>query len=98
YQAAGTLGRMIQEGMKEVVIKDKKIPVRAKVLTIEGFSAHAGSDQLVEFVSDTKATLEKVFITMGEPKSSIFLAQRLKDELGVNAVVPERGKVYELDL
>lgn len=98
YQAAGTLGRMIQEGMKEVMIKDKKIPVRAKVVTIEGFSAHAGSDQLVEFVSDTKDTLKKVFITMGEPKSSIFLAQRLKDELGVDAVVPERGKSYELDL
>jgi hypothetical protein len=35
---------------------------------------------------------------MGEPKSSIFLAQRLKDELGVKAILPERGKSYELDL
>ena len=98
YQAVGTLGRMIQEGMKQVIINNQTIEVRAKVVTINGFSAHAGSDQLVNFVSHTAKSLKNVFITMGEPKSSIFLAQRLHDELDVNAIVPERGKVYELDL
>jgi hypothetical protein len=33
---------------------------------------------------------------MGEPKASLFLAQRLRDELDVDAVFPERGKKYEL--
>jgi metallo-beta-lactamase family protein len=98
FQAPGTLGRQIQEGMKEVVIDDAKVPVRAEVISINGYSAHAGSDQLVDFVSHSKDTLERVFVAMGEPKSSIFLAQRLHDELGVEAVVPERGKKYELDL
>ncbi len=98
YQAAGTLGRLIQDGAKEVSIKDKRIPVRAKVLSIDGFSAHADSDELVEFVEKNSKGLKKVFITMGEIKSSIFLAQRLKDELDVEGVVPERGKRYELDL
>lgn len=98
FQAPGTLGRRIQEGMKEVMINDHKVPVRAEIATIDGYSAHAGSDQLVEFASHSTDTLEKVFVAMGEPKSSIFLAQRLHDELGVEAVVPERGKKYELDL
>ncbi len=98
YQAAGTLGRFIQDGAKQVNIKGKMIPVKAKVLTIDGFSAHAGSDELVEFVEKNSKGLKKVFITMGEIKSSIFLAQRLKDELEVEAVVPERGKSYDLDL
>jgi metallo-beta-lactamase family protein len=98
YQAPGTLGRIIQEGMKEVTIDGGVVPVRAQVVTIEGYSAHAGSDQEVNFASASKDTLKKVFVTMGEPKASIFLAQRLHDELGVDAMVPERTKRYELDL
>lgn len=98
YQAPGTLGRMLDEGAKEVMIHGQKIKVNARVDKIDGFSAHADSNQLVDFVSHTANTLTNVFVVMGEPKSSIFLAQRLNDELGVKAIVPERGKRYELDL
>lgn len=98
FQAPGTLGRQIQEGLKEVIIHDKQIPVRAKVETILGFSAHAGSDQLVDFVAGSQKSLKKVFVAMGELKASIFLAQRIHDELGVEAIVPKRGEKYILDL
>ncbi|MFZ2048704.1 MAG: MBL fold metallo-hydrolase [Minisyncoccia bacterium] len=98
YQAPGTLGRQISEGAKNVVIKDRNVEVKAEIVQIDGFSAHADSNALVEFVSNTKETLENVFVTMGEPKSSIFLTQRLRDELEVKALMPERGKRYELDL
>lgn len=98
YQAPGTLGRMLDEGAREVMIHGQKIKVNAQVEKIDGFSAHADSNQLVDFVSHTADTLKQVFVVMGEPKSSIFLAQRLNDELGVKAIVPERGKRYELDL
>ena len=98
YQAAGTLGRQIEEGVKEVVIDGSRVAVKAKVEIIHGFSAHADSDALVRFVEASAGTLKKVFVAMGEPKSAIFLAQRLRDELEVDAVVAEKGKVYELDL
>lgn len=98
YQALGTLGRTIQGGAKEVVIKNQRVPVRAHIETVDGFSAHKDSDHLVEFVSHTKDTLKNVFVVMGEPKSEIFLAQRLHDELGVKAVVPKRGDSVILDL
>jgi metallo-beta-lactamase family protein len=98
YQAPDTLGRQISEGAKSVVIAGNKVEVKARVEIIDGFSAHKDSNHLVEFVSETKDTLKNVFVTMGEPKSSIFLAQRLHDELGVSAIVPERGKRYELDI
>jgi predicted metal-dependent RNase len=65
---------------------------------IDGFSGHMDSDHLVDFVAHTKDTLKQAFVAMGETKSSIYLAQRLRDELGVSAIVPERGKRYELDL
>ena len=98
YQALGTLGRELEQGAKEVIIDGQKVKVNARIEKIDGFSAHADSNALVNFVSHTKDTLEKVFVTMGEPKSSMFLAQRLNDELGVKAILPERGKRYELDL
>lgn len=91
YQAPGSLGRQIQDGAQWVTILGEQVPVRAKVLTINGYSAHKGSDDLVEFVHRTADTLKQVFVVMGEPKSSLFLVQKLRDYLGVNATSPEAG-------
>ncbi len=97
YQAPGTLGRQIEEGAKEIVIKGEKVPVRAKIEKISGFSGHRDSDHLVEFALESAPTLRQVFVVLGEPKSSLYLAQRLQDE-GVKAMYPERGKRYPLSL
>lgn len=98
YQAVGTLGRLIQDGAKEVTIHNETIPVKAEIRTIHGFSAHKDSDHLIEFVEGSQKHLKKVFVAMGEPKSSLFLVQRLRDYLGINAISPERGEVIELDI
>lgn len=97
YQAQGSLGRRLEEGAKSVTIYGETIPVRAQVKKVEGFSSHKDSEHLLEYVAGSKDTLKKVFVAMGEPKSSLFLAQRIKDFLGVEAVYPERGKKYELN-
>jgi metallo-beta-lactamase family protein len=89
YQSAGTLGRQIEEGMKKVSIKGIDVEVRAEVVKIQGYSSHKDLDNLIAFVSDSAETLKKVFVVMGEPKSSYFLAQRLHDYLDVEAVVPD---------
>lgn len=96
YQGTGTLGRKLLEGLKKIRIHKKDIPVRARVEQILGFSSHKDMDNLISFIEDTKDTLKKVFVVMGEQKSSLFLAQRLRDYLEVNAVVPERGQKIEL--
>ena len=90
--------RITPEGVKKIIIDDKPVKVKAKVIKISGFSGHADSDTLVDFVSTSAKTLKKVFVAMGEPRSSIFLAQRLHDELGLKAVVTEKGKSYEIEL
>jgi metallo-beta-lactamase family protein len=72
------------------------IPIRARIEMISGYSSHKDSDGIVQMVSDTANTVKKVFVVMGEPKASTYLVQRLKDELEVDAVYPERGKVYDL--
>jgi metallo-beta-lactamase family protein len=97
YQAVGTLGRLIRDGAPEVEIHGERIPVRARLETIDGYSSHKDMDHLVEFVSKTSDTLKKVFVAMGETKSSLFLVQRLRDYLGVHAVAPELGQEILLD-
>lgn len=97
YQSIGTLGRKLYDGAKEILIKGEKIKVRAKIENISGFSSHKDSDHLIEFVEKCSATVKKVFVTMGEPKASLFLIQRLRDYVGVDAIYPEKGKPYELD-
>lgn len=98
YQAAGTLGRVIQGGTRSVKIYGQEVSVQARIESIQGYSGHAGSDQLVAFVDQIKHSVKKVFCVMGEPTSSLFLAQRLRDRLGVYAVAPEEGERVELEL
>ncbi|MDP2593073.1 MAG: MBL fold metallo-hydrolase [bacterium] len=97
YQAVGSLGREIQDGLKEVKIGDKKVRVRAKIVTINGYSSHKDGEGLLEFVSNSAETLKKVFVAMGEPKASMFLAQRIRDYLCVEAVAPKVGDKYEIE-
>ena len=92
YQSFGTLGKQIENGSKTVNIFGNKIPVNARIERIDGYSSHKDSDHLLEFVSFTRDTLKKVFPVMGEPKSSMFLGQKIEDNLGVKTYHPEDGE------
>ncbi len=97
YQAIGTLGRRIQDKPSQIEINGQNISVRARIEMISGYSSHKDSDHLVEMVSDTAKTVKKVFVVMGEPKASAYLAQRLHNELEIDAICPEKGQSYNLD-
>jgi len=97
YQSVGTLGRSISDGIKMLHIQGLEIPLRAHVEMISGYSGHKDSDHLVEFVSHTAPTVKKIFIVMGEPKSALFLSQKLRDNLGVKTVTPDAGESYILE-
>lgn len=92
YQSAGTPGRLIQEGVKTVRIGGEYVVVRARVVTISGYSGHKDSDGLLDFVKATKNSVKKVFVVMGEAKSAMFLVQKIRDNLKVDAYAPERGE------
>src|SRR5690606_26353486 len=96
YQVPGTLGRQLQEGLKTVEIFGNTVDVRARIETLFTYSAHRDSSGLLEFISSGASSLEKVFVAMGEPKASAFLAQRVKDYLGLSATVPQEGETFEL--
>ncbi len=97
YQSLGTLGRRIQNGEKTVRIYGHDVPVNAKVETISGYSSHKDSDHLLEFVANTRDTLQKVFTVMGEPKAAMYLAQKIQDNLAVEAEHPTTGDSVLLD-
>lgn len=97
FQTLGTIGRKLQDGEKFVEIEGRRIPVKAQIVNIRAFSSHKDSDNLLDFVSKCAETVKKIFVVMGEPKSSLFLVQKIKDNLGLDAIYPERGKKYQLD-
>lgn len=96
YQAVGSPGRLIQEGVKTVRISGEDVVVKAHIVTIFGYSGHKDSDGLLNFVEDMQNSIKKVFVVMGEPKSSMFLVQKLRDNLGIEAYAPEQGTSVEL--
>lgn len=97
YQAIGTMGRNIEEGAKTVTINREAVPVKAHVVKISGYSGHKDSDHLVEFVSYMADKVQKVYAVMGEPKSALFLVQRLRDTLAVHASAPARNEKIRLE-
>ena len=96
YQAVGSLGREVLEGAKEVKIFGETIPVRAKVVNIPGYSAHADQPHLLEWLGHMRATLKKVFIVQGEQQSSEVLGQKITEQFGLANEVPTRNESVEL--
>ncbi|MCK9344755.1 MAG: MBL fold metallo-hydrolase [Candidatus Pacebacteria bacterium] len=97
YQAVGTMGRALQEGAKSVRIFDEDIPVNAKVVTLQGYSAHKDMNALVEFVSEMQDSIKKLFVVHAELGAGLFFAQRVRDYLGVDARLPKPGEEVEID-
>lgn len=98
YQTPGSLGRRIQDGDKHIEIDGERIHVRADIRSLTGYSGHADREQLLTYVEGAGEPLEKAFIAMGEPRAALFLAQRVQDFLGVEAVVPQKGQSFPLNL
>lgn len=97
YQAPGSLGRRIEDGQKNIQIDGTAVHVQAAIGSLTGYSGHKDRDGLLEFVEQAGQSLQKVFVTMGEPKAELYLAQRIRDFLGVEAEAPEAGRCEEID-
>lgn len=98
YQAEGTRGRQLQEGVHEVKIYGKYYIVKAQVLTIQGLSGHADQRELLDWISQIKNTPERVFIVHGEAQAADVLRVKIKDTYGWNCTIPELYSIEEIDL
>lgn len=98
YQAPGSPGRRMSEGASSVRLGGVEVKIQAKVERLEGWSAHGDRDVLLKFAEAALAgkRTKAIFTALGEPAAERFLAQRIHDYLGGNAVVPEAGQTWEI--
>jgi len=94
YQVAGSLGRRLQDGATKINIDGSSISVRAQVKSLDGFSAHADRNDLLEYVEAMNP--KEVFTILGETASATFLAQRIQGFLDIPVSVPREGESVEL--
>ncbi|MDX2197301.1 MAG: MBL fold metallo-hydrolase [Cytophagales bacterium] len=97
YCAEGTIGHELVNGAKTIKIKEKNLEVRAQIVVIDCFSAHADQHGLTEFVLSQDATLlQNIFLTHGEGKAFEVFQNHLHDKGFHKVTIPEMGQIFEL--
>ncbi|MGH8428513.1 MAG: MBL fold metallo-hydrolase [Gammaproteobacteria bacterium] len=96
YAAAGTLARIIIDGAKEVTLFGEPVAVKAKTWTINGFSAHAGHTELLEWL-DACGKPRETFLVHGEPDRGMTALETSLHEKGWDTKRPEPHQPIELE-
>ncbi|HSQ36586.1 MAG TPA: MBL fold metallo-hydrolase [Acidimicrobiia bacterium] len=94
YQAEGTLGRSLVDGATRVHIHGDEVQVRAEVVMLDVFSAHADQEELVRWVRE--AAPERIALVHGEEEGRRALAAALAGTFGGEVLLPQRGDVLEV--
>lgn len=96
YQAEGTRGRKLQDGAKEIKIRGKYYEVKANIVEIEGLSAHADQNDLLNWLSELENKPKKVFLVHGENQATDELRIIINEKYGFDCTIPLMGQVFEL--
>ncbi|HKU74415.1 MAG TPA: MBL fold metallo-hydrolase [Pyrinomonadaceae bacterium] len=97
FQAAGTTGRRILDGEREVKIMGQRVPVRCRIAKIGGFSAHADYGEVLRWLGGIESGVPRqTFLTHGEPEAANAMAGHIKEKFGWNVHVPQYGEKVEL--
>lgn len=91
YQAEGSLGRLLLNGVKHVRIMGEDVQVRAKIKALGAYSAHADQRQLLDWLKPLTGRVKKVFLVQGEGDAAGALARRIGDEFHLDVAVPTTG-------
>jgi metallo-beta-lactamase family protein len=96
YQAEGSLGRRLQDGAERVRIHGETMPVRARIASLAGLSAHGDQRDLLSWLSNFQEQPVQTFIVHGENQSSAGFQQAIREKLGWNSHIPELGESVTL--
>lgn len=96
YQAAGTLGRMLVEGVENIKLFGEPIEVRAEIKTLAGMSGHADKDGLIAWLNGFQKKPRRVFIVHGEDSVCKSFAECLKMEYGYRTYAPYSGTEFDI--
>ena len=92
YQAEGSLGRRLIDGVKRVKVMGEEIAVKANIQMLEGFSAHADMNQILDWISPIQEpNPARVFIVHGEPSASESLAEQIGKRFKLKTYIPFFG-------
>jgi metallo-beta-lactamase family protein len=91
YQVEGTLGYWLKNGEKKIDLLGESVDVKAKVESIEGFSAHADYNGLIKWLNDFSPKPKKVFIIHGDEDQTDGFSKRIS-KLGFECYVPSLGE------
>jgi len=97
HQAVGTRGQLLRDGARTIKIHGEMVPVRAQIRTIEAFSGHADSGEILRWLGAFKAPPKMTFIVHGEPDASKALADDIHRSLGWKTHIPEHLESYNLE-
>lgn len=97
YQATGTRGRSLLDGADEIKLLGQYIPVRARIVQLDGLSAHADYVELIAWLRASNIAPRTVFVTHGEAAAADAFRRRLQEAFGWNARVPESGESFTLE-
>ena len=98
YQAGGTRGAHMVAGAREVKIHGAWVPINATVSNIDSYSAHADADEILQWLRRMRQAPSQVYLCHGEPEAADTLRQRIEEELGWSARVPEHMETVDLAL
>jgi metallo-beta-lactamase family protein len=96
FQAAGTLGRRIVDGAESVRLFGEDYPVKARVFTIGGLSAHADQPALLAWLGHFRRPPARTWVVHGEPLAAHALRDAIGEKMHWRASVPEAGEKVEL--
>jgi metallo-beta-lactamase family protein len=96
YQSQGSIGRRLVDKAQKIAIFGEERVVRAKVHTLNGFSAHAGQTDLLKWFSYVAPSKPKVVITHGEDIPRHALAACIKKQYKINCTIAKIGETVEL--
>ncbi len=96
YQAEGTLGRQIAEGVEEIKIQDQVYDLNAAVYVLDGFSGHADRNDLIWWFAETGGNIQKAFIVHGEPEQMEAIKPELQTFVTGDVVIPDPLVTYDL--
>ena len=88
FQAENTLGNRIQQKQDKVSIFGDEYSLRAEVATIDGYSAHADRDELLQYIQKVNQKLQRIFIVHGDEQASLALQQGLAERGITQTLVP----------
>ena len=96
FQAAGTRGAALVGGAPTVKIHGQHVPVRAEVVQLQSYSAHADREELLAWIGALPAPPQRVCVTHGEPVAADALRQAIEERHRWRCTVPEYLDSVEL--